>query len=148
MSLRLHASLSHHGLICLAPHAAFGQSFEVTPVKAVPRDAKTRPEVSYTDIPLRNLLITAYGIKPYQLSGPNWLAWNAYDVVAKLPTGASASEIPLMLQETADRAISTHPPSRNRDLPVYALLVNKGGPKQKEALESKGSLGNISFTCA
>jgi uncharacterized protein (TIGR03435 family) len=116
-------------------------------VKAVPRDGKTRPEtvinpgrVSYTATSVRTLLMEAYGVKGYQISGPGWINTNAYDIVAKLPADAPVSQIPVMLQSLlADRfQLTLH--HETQDLPVYALVVNKGGAKLKEAVEGQPDL--------
>jgi uncharacterized protein (TIGR03435 family) len=56
-------------------------------------------------MPLFKLIQTAYNIKPYQLEGPDWLLdpatpddFKIFDIEAKLPAGATADQVPLMLQ--------------------------------------------------
>jgi uncharacterized protein (TIGR03435 family) len=143
------------GLIFLASSGVFGQSFEVASVKPVEpdfkkdfkRDFKSRPQTaidpgraSYTGVTLRDLVMAAYGVKSYQVSGPEWLNSRAYDIVAKLPADAPASQIPGMLQALlADRfQLTFH--RETRDLPVYRLVLNKGGPKLKDAAEGQNDL--------
>ena len=128
------------GVVFSALSGAFAQSFEVASVKLVPRDGKTRPEtvmnpgrVSYTTTPLRTILMAAYGVKSYQIAGPGWLNSNAYDIVAKLPADAPASQIPAMLQRLLVERFELSLHHEDQELPVYALLVNKGGGKLKEA---------------
>jgi hypothetical protein len=94
------------GLILLAFRGAFGQSFEGASVKPVQHNSKSRPQtpinpgrVSYTGATLRDLVTAAYGVTGYQVSGPDWLNSNAYDMVAKLPADTAASQIPPMLQK-------------------------------------------------
>src|SRR4051794_8869344 len=42
-------------------------------------------QISYLNASMKNLLTIAFGVKGYQLSGPNWLDSERYDVVAKIP---------------------------------------------------------------
>ena len=41
----------------------------------------------------------AYGIRSYQLSGPQWLADERFEVMAKVPDGATKEQFRLMLQD-------------------------------------------------
>src|SRR6516162_806925 len=67
---------------------------------------------------LRKLIVTAYRIKPHQLSGPDWMERQRFDITAKMPEGASRDQVPEMLQVLlADRfQLSIH--HENKDTPV------------------------------
>lgn len=86
---------------------------------------------------LKDLIRTAYEVKEYQISGPDWLgtAMSAqrFNVQATMPEGATEKQVPQMLQALlADRfKLVVH--RETRDHQVYALIVAKGGPKMKEA---------------
>jgi uncharacterized protein (TIGR03435 family) len=82
---------------------------------------------------LADLIRTAYNVKSYQISGPDWMAGQRFDLVAKLPEGASQDQVPVMLQALlADRfKLAIH--RENKDHSMYALMVGKNGPKLKEA---------------
>ncbi len=82
-------------------------------------------------MPLADLIRTAYDVKPYQISGPDWMASQRFDIAAKLPEGATKEQVPAMLQALlADKfKLSIH--REKKDHPVYALVVDKGGPKLK-----------------
>src|SRR4051794_29852817 len=41
--------------------------------------------ISYTNIMLRRILLSAYDVKNYQISGPEWLDTLRYDITAKVP---------------------------------------------------------------
>ncbi len=77
--------------------------------------------------------MTAYGVKTYQISGPAWLDTERFDIVAKVPQGATKDDVKLMLQNLlADRfKLTLH--REKKDMPMYALLVAKNGPKLKES---------------
>src|ERR1035438_882953 len=135
------------GLVVFTSLAAFGQpaaappAFEVASVKPVEpspdgrvirRQGGDPGMVDYKNFTLKTLLARAYGLKDYQVTGPDWLDTEGYDVMAKVPAGVPADQIPAMLQTLlADRfQIKFH--KETKTLPVYALTVAKGGPKLTE----------------
>ena len=90
-------------------------------------------QVRIGGLTMRDLLATAYRVRLYQLSGPEWIATERYDINAKLSAGVSPEKLPEMLQSLlADRfGIRVH--RDKKEMPVYALLVAKGGPKLQRA---------------
>ena len=54
--------------------------------------------LTYSNLSLKNLLVNAYGVKAYQISGPGWLDSTRFDVVAKVPQGATKEQVKVMLQ--------------------------------------------------
>jgi len=85
---------------------------------------------------IATLIGYAYRISPDRVTGPNWMVSPgspSFDIVAKLPQGASESQIPEMVQALlADRfQLATHRGTTTRE--IYGLLVAKGGTKIKEA---------------
>jgi uncharacterized protein (TIGR03435 family) len=90
-------------------------------------------QAEYDYMSLKDLIALAYNVKPYQVSGPDWLGTQRFDIVAKLPEGASKDDAPAMLQALlADRfQLVVH--RETQEHPVLALVVGKGGPKLKEA---------------
>jgi len=82
---------------------------------------------------LSDLIRTAYKLKAYQISGPDWLSAQRFDILAKMPEGATKEQVPEMLQALlADRfKLTTHRDTKEHS--VYALVVAKGGIKMKEA---------------
>ena len=87
------------------------------------------------NVTLALLVQQAYGLKPYQLIGPAWLTVERYDVTAKIPEGASADQVPLMLQNLLSERFQMTVQRDRRAMPVYELVVAKDGPKFKEWVE-------------
>jgi len=85
--------------------------------------------LEYSNVALRDCIRVAYRIKDYQVSGPDWLASTRFDIVAKLPEGATREQAPEMLQALlADRfKLTFH--HETKDHNVYALVAGKNGPK-------------------
>jgi uncharacterized protein (TIGR03435 family) len=139
-------------LICTA-HAQ--STFEVATIKpAAPLDQakiaaamqageapKIGPHVEgsragYTYMALRDLVAFAYNIKPYQVSGPDWLATTRFDIEAKLPEGATKNDAPAMMQALLKERFKLVAHPSTEEQPVLALVVAKNGSKLKEAAEA------------
>jgi uncharacterized protein (TIGR03435 family) len=139
--------LSPFLLGALAAIALFGQTaarpeFEVASIKP---SADFQPQhvrvglhvdgaqVSGAALSLHNLIRIAYGVKEYQISGPDWLASERFDLNAKLPAGGTEKQVPEMLQALLEDRFQMKLHRESRDLPVYALIVAKNGPRIEEA---------------
>ena len=123
------------------------QSFEVTSVKPAAPDARgtfvrttAGGMVTVSNMPLKELMVLAWRIQPYQISGgPPWIASERFDISAKPEHTPNDGELQLMLQGMlADRfQLITH--RETRELTVYALVLarkdGKLGPKLTEAKE-------------
>ena len=92
-----------------------------------------RAEYKYLD--LRSLMTYAWGVKPYQISGPDWMATERFDIVGKMPEGSKKEDAPKMLQTLLEERfqLTTHRASAEHT--VMALVVGKGGPKLKASTE-------------
>jgi len=81
---------------------------------------------------LSELLQRAYGVKSYQVSGPDWIFSERYDIRAKLPEGASKDQVPEMLQTLLAERFKLALHRDNKEHAAYALVVGKGGVKMQE----------------
>jgi len=128
--------------------AAFGQSPTARPEFEVASVKKSAPAVAgqvnigvhidgamvrYTSLPMKSYIRMAYRVNDYQVSGPDWLASDNFDIAAKLPDGATRAQLPEMIQSLlADRfKLVVH--RDKKEFPVYAIVVAKNGPKLKES---------------
>jgi uncharacterized protein (TIGR03435 family) len=89
----------------------------------------------YTYLDLKSLISLAYHVKPYQITGPDWMANTRFDIVAKLPDKASKDDAPGMLQTLLEDRFKLTIHRSSAEHPVLALVVGKGGPKMKESTE-------------
>jgi len=92
-------------------------------------------------IPLKPVLREAFKVELDQIEGPSWLDTDCFEVVAKIPAGATRDQVPAMLQQLlAERfKLATHKEERQRS--AYALVVDKGGPKLQEDDPKKDFMG-------
>jgi uncharacterized protein (TIGR03435 family) len=92
-----------------------------------------RAEYLYLD--LKTLLTYAYGVKPYQITGPDWMSTTRFDIVAKMPAGSTKNDAPKMLQSLLEERFKLVTHRTSAEHPVLALVVGKGGPKLKPSAE-------------
>jgi uncharacterized protein (TIGR03435 family) len=88
--------------------------------------------VNYGNATLKMLISRAYSVMDYQVSGPDWIDSLGYDVVAKVPAGAAADQVPPMLQSLLAERFKLALHRESKSINVYALIVGKDGPKLKE----------------
>ena len=135
--------------------AVYGQAadpalkFEVASVKAIPPAAGPNNGSSRgcfggpgSPDPLRYtcanasvslMAIQAYGLKPYQLRPPAVTDTYRYNVEAKVPPGATADQVKVMLRNLLAERFKLAFHYERRETPAYALVVAKGGVKIKES---------------
>ena len=126
-------------------------SFEVASIKPN-RSEDLRKMVSfqsgrYTMIGLTTKLLisVAYGLEDFQVAGgPSWISSDRYDVNAKvedsvaaewqkLPPHQRQEQLGAMLQSLLADRFKLKVSHTAKDVPIYALVVAKNGPKLQEA---------------
>jgi uncharacterized protein (TIGR03435 family) len=149
--------LAAAGVAAVAAASAEPLAFEVASVKVNNSGARAMgsrilPGGHYTatNVPLHWLIAEAYRV-PLQSSrisgGPDWLRSESFDIDARaekgsFPAGATAAareaKILLMLQTLLADRFKLNLRRETKELPVYALIVSRNGPKlQKAAIEEK-----------
>ena len=130
----------HLGVILLASGVAAGQTFEAASVKpseaATPRyTMKGGPgssdpgRIAYTNVMLRAVLLTAYDVKNYQLTVPDWMNTLRYDIAANVPESTTKEQFQAMLRNLLAARFKMEVHRETRELPIYGLLPAKGGLK-------------------
>jgi uncharacterized protein (TIGR03435 family) len=89
-------------------------------------------QVHCTYLSLKDYIRIAYQVKEYQITGPEWLASQRFDIHAKLPEGGRGQFREMLQNLLADRfAVKMHRDSK--EFPVFGVVVGKGGLKMKES---------------
>jgi uncharacterized protein (TIGR03435 family) len=88
---------------------------------------------NFTNVIFENLLEHAYSVKRYQVIGPDWIDTATFDIVARMPAGATEKQVPIMLQKLLVDRFHLKAHRQTKDLPVYLLTVAKGGVKAHPA---------------
>jgi uncharacterized protein (TIGR03435 family) len=130
---------------------AWGQSaaefsFEVASVKqAMPQQARDRrrtttgsDRIEFHNVTLWYCISYAYGMRSYQMFGPDWLREARYEIVAKGPAGARRENLPKMMQTLLRERFKLQAHQETREIPVLALIPGKNGPTLKEAAPESG----------
>jgi uncharacterized protein (TIGR03435 family) len=90
---------------------------------------------------LRDLVRWAFQLNDNQVAGgPAWMATSGWDIEAKLPAGAPLTQVPQMMQALLAERFQLVHHRESRMLPVYELIVAKGGSKLKEAGSIEGGM--------
>jgi uncharacterized protein (TIGR03435 family) len=129
-------------LIFTLAAGAFGQStFEVASIRPSSQQPNQQvnaglhidgAQIRVTALSLKDYLGMAYQVKVAQISGPDWLASERFDVLATLPAGSSTDQIPEMLQVLLAERFQIKLHHDKKEFPVYVLEIGKGPPKLKE----------------
>jgi uncharacterized protein (TIGR03435 family) len=121
--------------------------FEVASIKPAAADARGMGvrmapggRINITNMPLKEMMVIAWRIQPYQISGgPAWFDSARYDISAKPENSPKQGDVPIMLQALlADRfQLKFH--RETKEFPIYALVLarkdGKLGPKLTESKE-------------
>ena len=132
-------------LITLTPSLLFSQVAPINPtfeVASVKRSAAKgggggiTPEpngLTATNVTLLFFIRIAYGVRDDQVSGPNWLNDERYDIVARTAAPATQDQLRLMLQTLLTERFKLMLHREERTQSGYALILGKDGPKLTES---------------
>ncbi len=93
-------------------------------------------------MPLTTLIQQAYRVKQFQVVAADWMRESRWDILAKLPDGGSQEQIPEMLQALLAGRFKLVVHRENKELPIYALVAGKNGPKMKVSEPEPGAAAN------
>jgi uncharacterized protein (TIGR03435 family) len=79
--------------------------------------------------PLLRIISRAYNLTDDRVSGPVWLDSECYDIHAKAGADVPDSDVKQMLQSLLSERFHLVVQRGHEERPVFALLVDKGGPK-------------------
>src|ERR1035438_8055874 len=99
-----------------------------------PRVDGARAEYIYMTV--ADLIVLAYNAKSDQIAGPGWITTQLFDIIAKLPEGASKNDVPKMLQSLLEDRFKLALHRDSKEHVALALIVGEGGPKMKESSEA------------
>jgi uncharacterized protein (TIGR03435 family) len=130
--------------LALSSSAALGQpttavtAFDVASVRPVqsPVGPDYNNQLTYSaagvtgrNITLKRLLAEAHHLQLNQVSGPDWLDRNEYDIDARVAGAATREQMALMLRSLVAERFKVTQHNEMRAMLVYELEVGKTGPK-------------------
>jgi uncharacterized protein (TIGR03435 family) len=91
--------------------------------------------IRYPNMSLKNVLMTAYDVKNFQIAGPGWLDTERFDITAVMPPETTKEQFRVMLQNLLSERFKLTVHRETKELPMYSLVVARNGPKMKESAE-------------
>jgi len=144
--------------IALFAAVVHAQSFDVASVKPsahpVGRDYNNQITVGPSSFTARNttlkrLIEQAYNLEPARVfAGPKWLDESEFDVEAKADRAVSREDVRRMLQPLLASRFRLVLHHETRELKVYELVADRGGPKIHPVKDGEGTpapLGSSHF---
>jgi uncharacterized protein (TIGR03435 family) len=137
-------------LSVLTVGGAHGQSeFEVASIKPSPPTdgrgfsvgcdggpgSKDPGTISCQNVTLTMLVARAYNMSYDLVAAPDWMSQQKFDIVAKVPAGASKAKVEAMWQQLLTERFKLASHRESRVVARFDLQVAKGGPKFKESEE-------------
>jgi uncharacterized protein (TIGR03435 family) len=123
-----------------------GSAFDTVSIKAhKPGDGgsgiRLGPELfSWANTSMRPFIERVFGIKDFQLSGaPGWLDTDKWDIVARTDGPTTSEQKYEMAKALLAERFKFTSHWETRDLPIYALVASKGGPKFREPKDDEQS---------
>lgn len=93
--------------------------------------------LSMRDVTLNSCIEWAYRVQESQVSGPEWIGVDRFDVIAKTTAPATDSQLRVMLQALLAERFKVVLHRESKPTAGYALVVGKNGPKLR-AFEGEG----------
>jgi uncharacterized protein (TIGR03435 family) len=112
---------------------------ELTPAGGSANPGVVNPGRIHRAATLKELLAEAYDVKEFQIDGPDWIGRDRFLVDATMPPDTTSGQVLAMMRNLlADRfQLTSH--RETKELPLYGLVVGKGGPRLKESSETSPS---------
>lgn len=133
-------------VLLAAPICAEGPTFDVATVKKADEPQLGKPiffgkrggpgtddpgRITWSNVNLRTLLTTAYDVKPYQITGPDWIDSERYEIAAKVPAGATKEQVNVMWQNLLAERFGVALHHSSKVMQAYEMEAFKGGVKLK-----------------
>ena len=120
--------------------AAQAPSFEVISIKGTDPNAKipvglnSNPGgITFTNASALDCIMKAYGVKDYQVVGPDWLKSARFDIAARTASAANDVQLNQMLQSLLESRFKLTMHRENKELSVYAITESKNGTRLRPA---------------
>jgi uncharacterized protein (TIGR03435 family) len=118
-----------------APRVAFEvASLRLVETPTSPRRTQTESRLDLVSVPLREVILMAFGVEAHRLVVPGWLKGQQpwVEIHATLPAGSTPDQVPQMLQTLLAERFGMVAHSEHRPVDVCELTVGKGGVTLRE----------------
>lgn len=133
-----------------APRAVNTPTFDAASVKLNHSGARAQStriagsSFTGTNMRMAALIVFAYGIRPERIVGaPAWFEQDRFDISARAASGASESDIRLMVRSLLADRFELRLRTEVRDQPVYALIVDRRDGRLGPALRPSNECQDV-----
>jgi uncharacterized protein (TIGR03435 family) len=88
---------------------------------------------------IRDYISMGYAVKLNQISGPDWITTDRFDIAATLPEGSRPDQVPSMMRALLEDRFELKTHREKKDFSVYALRVVSNGLKMTEVPRDPGA---------
>jgi len=149
------------GIALLACGFSFGQAtFEVASVKlaapvelgrtsvrrSVTKEKGIQGRLNYQGVSLMDLIGDAYRVPHRQISGPDWLTSQRFDILAVIPATQNNDQIPEMVAALLQERFKLKRHQDTKEQQVYRLVFVNRGPNLQKAEKETGISGRSTKT--
>lgn len=93
----------------------------------------TPGSVTMRNITLKSCIAWAYHVTTAQVTGPDWMGNERYDIAAKAAGPANEAQLRVMTQGLLAERFRVQLHRQTKEMPAYVLTVGKNGPKFQES---------------
>jgi uncharacterized protein (TIGR03435 family) len=119
-------------------------AFEVASVKrnrsgnpAVTMQMQPGGRVTFTNVPLRQLILRAYQLQTFQVvGGPGWITSDRFDIVAKAEGNPTPPEVSMMIRSLLAERFGFVAHNEARELSIYALVLARNDKRLGPSLSA------------
>src|SRR3954470_11715754 len=143
-------------LVLAAPLAAQeAPRFDVASVKPSPPEPPTpgtaglritQRQARFTFLSLKDYIGMGYGVKVYQIAGPDWLGSTRFEITGTIPEGQDPKDVTKMMAALLEDRFHLKMHRENREFPVYALEAVPGAKLDTVAPEEPAAGGAFTVT--
>lgn len=99
--------------------------------------------ISYRGVTLKQAVAAAYGVRPFQVTGPEWIdgaGAPAFDLTATMPAGTTRETFEQMLQRLLARSFKLAVHDAPREFPAYELRLGDATPALTLSAQRAGTM--------
>jgi uncharacterized protein (TIGR03435 family) len=108
-------------------------SIKVNPTKGRQAMTITPTGLDYVSVSLGESLQAAYGVRRFQVAGPDWLFAERFNISARAERAVSADQMRAMLQTLLTERFRLTLHHESKEVAAFALVVGKNGPRLARA---------------
>ena len=101
------------------------------------------PVLPFYNASLSSCIQWAYGVKPWQVTGPDWLVEDRFDIIARNENLATREQLRIMQQNLLADRFHLRLHHQMKTLPYFALVVTKNHPKLNPTQSDRDSFTQV-----